>query len=285
MAAAGVEERLQDGDRVARRAGGGGVGRVYEQDRPLLGCQRPLHGGVGGNERHVERLASLPELPSEPPGVCAGFVRVRADDDDAAAGLREVEPRLHPKDGDGERGAIGFQPVGLGADLVHGAVRGLHRLGRYDERYFLHDGSRAAQRIFDVGLDLMQEYEAGRVDGESDLRHSAILVGGTLDEEEDSNAGSHLAQVSFFLAPSGQRETSAFDFANDWRDRIPAMAGVDRIEFSAETNDVGGGHRDRAGAPRLSRADCRRGATEAGACGLRGRQPGGRLAHRGENVS
>ena len=99
--------------------------------------------------------------------------------------------------------------------------------------------SRAAQRIFDVGLDLMQEYEAGRVDGESDLRHSAILVGGTLEEEEDGDAGSHLAQVSFFLAPSGQRETSAFDFANDWRDRIPDMAGVDRIEFSAETNDVG----------------------------------------------
>ena len=100
--------------------------------------------------------------------------------------------------------------------------------------------SRAAQRIFDVGLDLMQEYEAGRVDGESDLRHSAILVGGTLEEEEeDGDAGSHLAQVSFFLAPSGQRETSALDFANDWRDRIPDMAGVDRIEFSAETNDVG----------------------------------------------
>ncbi len=99
--------------------------------------------------------------------------------------------------------------------------------------------SQAAQRIFDIGLDLMQEYDAGRVDGESDLRHSAILVGGTLEEEEDGDAGSHLAQVSFFLAPSGQRETSAFDFANDWRDRIPDMAGVDRIEFSAETNDVG----------------------------------------------
>ena len=99
--------------------------------------------------------------------------------------------------------------------------------------------NRAAQHVLDVGLDLMREYDARRVDGESDLRHSAILVGGTLDEEEDGDEGSHLAQVNFFLAPSGQREVSSLDFANDWRDRIPDMAGVDRIEFSAETNDVG----------------------------------------------
>ena len=109
---------------------------------PRSAAQRLLHGGVGSNERHVERRPPLPELPGQPPGVYVGIASLRADDHDAASGLREVEPRLHPEDGDGERGALGFQPIGLGAHLVHGAVRRLHRLGRHDERDFLHDGSR-----------------------------------------------------------------------------------------------------------------------------------------------
>lgn len=100
---------------------------------------------------------------------------------------------------------------------------------------------RMAEHILDVGLDLMREYDAGRVDGESDLRHAAVLVGGTLElaPDAENGEGSNLAQVTFFLTPSGQRELSALDFANDWRDRVTNLAGVDRIEFSAETANAG----------------------------------------------
>ena len=98
---------------------------------------------------------------------------------------------------------------------------------------------RMAEHILDVGLDLIEEYEAGRVDGESDLAHSAVLVGGILDDDVENGEASNLAQVTFILAPAGRRELSAVDFANEWRDRVTHLAGVDKIEFSAETADAG----------------------------------------------
>ena len=98
---------------------------------------------------------------------------------------------------------------------------------------------RMAEHILDVGLDLIEEYDARRVDGESDLVHSAVLVGGILDDDVENGEGSNLAQVTFILAPAGRRELSAVDFANEWRDRVTHLPGVDKIEFSAETADAG----------------------------------------------
>ena len=97
---------------------------------------------------------------------------------------------------------------------------------------------RMAEHILGVGLALMQEYDAGRADGQSALLHSAVLVGGILDDDVENGEGSNLAQVTFFLAPSGRRGFSALDFANEWRDRVTHLAGVDRVEFSAETEDA-----------------------------------------------
>ena len=106
-----------------------------------------------------------------------------------------------------------------------------------DQR-FLYDGWPAVLvQVYQIGQQKPGDI-AGRADGQSALLHSAVLVGGILDDDVENGEGSNLAQVTFFLAPSGRRGFSALDFANAWRDRVTHLAGVDRVEFSAETEDA-----------------------------------------------
>jgi len=44
--------------------------------------------------------------------------------------------------------------------------------------------------------------------------------------------GSHLTNVQVYLVPSDQRDITALEFANEWRDRIGEIAGVESLTFS-----------------------------------------------------
>lgn len=98
--------------------------------------------------------------------------------------------------------------------------------------------------IVEKAQQLIAEYDDDRPQGDSILRHIYSLIGSTLAETagpagDGAASGSHLANISMFLAPSEKRGIPASEIANRWRAEVGEIPGADSLTFTANLVHLG----------------------------------------------
>ena len=56
-----------------------------------------------------------------------------------------------------------------------------------------------------------------------------------------TSSGSHLGQVTVLLVPSGERNFTAKQFTDKWRERVGQLPGIESLRFRFSTGAGGGG--------------------------------------------
>ncbi len=99
------------------------------------------------------------------------------------------------------------------------------------------------QRIVEVGMELVKEYDADRPAGESILLQMYSVVGASISDQGpggvSSSAGSNLANIYMFLTPSEKRDIPATEISNLWRKRVGDLAGVETLTFTSNLIHLG----------------------------------------------
>jgi multidrug efflux pump subunit AcrB len=107
----------------------------------------------------------------------------------------------------------------------------------------VEDTALVQEHIVNKAMELVEEYDKGRPEGDSILRHIYALVGGVLPEAGpiggDAGAGSHLANIVLFLAPSEKRGISAAAITKKWRQMAGEIPGVETLTFRANLVHLG----------------------------------------------
>jgi multidrug efflux pump subunit AcrB len=100
----------------------------------------------------------------------------------------------------------------------------------------VEETGRAQDYIVRKGQELVAEYDAGRRDGGSVLRHIYSVVGGTLPRgpsDSGTSAAAHLSEVAMMLTPSKERGISASEVARRWREMVGEVPGTDSLTFKS----------------------------------------------------
>jgi multidrug efflux pump subunit AcrB len=101
---------------------------------------------------------------------------------------------------------------------------------------------RAQDYIVRKAQDFVREYDAGRQDGGSLLRHIYSVVGGTLPKgpmDSGTASAAHLSEIAMMLAPSEEREIPAAEAASRWREMVGEVPGVDSLTFESNVVHFG----------------------------------------------
>jgi len=95
-----------------------------------------------------------------------------------------------------------------------------------------------AQKIGIEGDELVKKYDALRTDGISNLEHVYTLVGQQLimtgPHMGTSVPGSNLAQIYLRFKEADVRNIQAKDFADEWREKVGEIPGVESLSFSSD---------------------------------------------------
>ncbi|MBD3162995.1 MAG: MMPL family transporter [Candidatus Eisenbacteria bacterium] len=98
-----------------------------------------------------------------------------------------------------------------------------------------------AERIERIGGEILEQSDAGRREGESNLRHRFTLLGQHLGGRgggprggEGGTFATNLAQVRMLLDDPSKRTISSTEFASRWRERVGPIPGVEQLTFSAD---------------------------------------------------
>ncbi len=114
----------------------------------------------------------------------------------------------------------------------------------------LEQSEALVERFNSIAKDLVEEYSiAEGMDypaGETISRGVLAVTGGQSGgfgspRGERTASGSHMGQVTILLVPSGQREFTAKEFADKWRDRLGQVPGLESLKFRYSTGAGGGG--------------------------------------------
>jgi multidrug efflux pump subunit AcrB len=107
----------------------------------------------------------------------------------------------------------------------------------------VEDTAQVQEYIVNKGMKLAEEYDKGRPDGDSVLRHVYAIVGGILPEAGpiggDAGSGSHLANIVLYLTPSEKRGVPAAEITRKWRESVGDIPGVKTLTFRANLVHLG----------------------------------------------
>ncbi len=103
------------------------------------------------------------------------------------------------------------------------------------------------ERVEDVALEIVAEYDHDNADGESVMKHIATTVGaqpsggghGPGSMESTASASAHLAEVNVELLGGEERNISSVALKNKWRQRVGEVAGVSSLTFFSEIFSAG----------------------------------------------
>lgn len=90
--------------------------------------------------------------------------------------------------------------------------------------------------ILKKGEEVVGAFDRERTDGRSVLRNTFSLVGKNLSISRggiEASSGSHLASAVMFLAKSEDRGVPAEDIANQWREMVGTVPGIDSLTFNS----------------------------------------------------
>lgn len=102
-----------------------------------------------------------------------------------------------------------------------------------------------ALRIQQIGNELLDQSDAGRKDGGSNLKHRFTLLGQNISGGgpmgTTTTFASNLAEIRLLLDDPGKRSVSTSDFASDWREAVGGVPGAERLSFMSDMIHGGGG--------------------------------------------
>ncbi len=99
------------------------------------------------------------------------------------------------------------------------------------------------EQVVNAGLATIAEYDQDRPEGDSLMRHIYAAVGSAVSDRGPAGAfastGGNLASISMFLKPSEQRDVSATEVSNKWRERVGEIAGMETLTFTSNLIHLG----------------------------------------------
>ncbi len=101
---------------------------------------------------------------------------------------------------------------------------------------------RAQDYIVRKAQDFVRDYDAGRQDGGSLLRHIYSVVGATLPKgpmDSGTASAAHLSEIAMMLAPSEERGIPAAEAASRWREMVGEVPGADSLTFESNVVHFG----------------------------------------------
>ena len=99
------------------------------------------------------------------------------------------------------------------------------------------------EQVVNAGLAVIADYDRGRPQGDSVLRHVFANVGTSLADRGPagafSSSGGNLASISMFLTPSELRGVPASEIASRWREQVGEIVGVETLTFTSNLIHLG----------------------------------------------
>jgi len=99
------------------------------------------------------------------------------------------------------------------------------------------------EQVVNAGLAVIADYDRGRPQGDSLLRHVFANVGTSLADRGPagafSSSGGNLASISMFLTPSELRGVPASEIASRWREQVGEIVGVETLTFTSNLIHLG----------------------------------------------
>ena len=103
--------------------------------------------------------------------------------------------------------------------------------------------SAVAERIVNAGRAVVAEYDKGRPDGDSILRHIYAVVGGSIGGmgpvAEGGSTSGNRAAIAMFLQDSETRGVAAKEVSDRWRERVGEVSGVRTLTFTSSVVHMG----------------------------------------------
>lgn len=107
----------------------------------------------------------------------------------------------------------------------------------------IEETERVQEYVVDKGLQVIDEFDSKRKDGNSILRGVYALSGGTIPEGGPTggaiSTGTHLANIRMALEPYEIRGFSTNEVLNRWRELVGEIPGVEAITFKANLVHMG----------------------------------------------
>ena len=102
---------------------------------------------------------------------------------------------------------------------------------------------RVEKYVVGKAMDVVASYDREREKGDSILRDTYAVVGGTFSEggpaARGGSSASNLSNIALFLTETKKRGVSTTDIGNSWRKAVGEIAGVDSLTFSSNLMHIG----------------------------------------------
>ncbi len=102
---------------------------------------------------------------------------------------------------------------------------------------------RVVQQILQAGDRTVAEFDAGRPEGDSVLRHVYAVVGGTMVDAgpmaSSSRSAANVANLAMLLTQSEKRGVAATKIGNRWREQVGEIPGVETLSFTSNLVRLG----------------------------------------------
>ncbi|MBU0675442.1 MAG: efflux RND transporter permease subunit [Proteobacteria bacterium] len=99
------------------------------------------------------------------------------------------------------------------------------------------------KKLLDAASVVVADYDQGRPEGDSILRHIYAVAGGTIAGSGPAPGGTssapHLASIVMLLQPSETRGVLAEDISRTWRELVGEIPGVDLLSFQSNLVHMG----------------------------------------------
>jgi multidrug efflux pump subunit AcrB len=104
--------------------------------------------------------------------------------------------------------------------------------------------ARIQRLIADKALATVAEYDAGREDGSTILRHLYAVVGGKVAESGpagggEGSGGAYLADIALLLTVSEKRGVPAAEISDRWRQAVGEIPGIESLVFKSNLVHMG----------------------------------------------